>query len=98
MKLFLPHLNVFCPWWFECSTCSTVSAPLPVRCTIPVFHVFPYFYAVSGFCVLIPLLQVVQWEILLNSNCPSIAVCDDIFEFRWQGLSIFKVIVACGMS
>ena len=33
-----------------------------------------------------------------NSNFPSIAVCADIVGFSWQGLSIFKVIVACGMS
>ena len=35
---------------------------------------------------------------LLNSKCTSIAVCADIVGFLRQGLSIFMVIVACGLS
>ena len=36
--------------------------------------------------------------VLLKSNDPLIAVCADIVGFRQQGLKIFKLIVACGMS
>ena len=36
--------------------------------------------------------------ILLKSNSPSIYVCADIFGFCRQGISIFKVIMACGIS
>ena len=34
----------------------------------------------------------------LKSNGSSILVCDNIVGFFQQGLNIFKVVVACGMS
>ena len=38
-------MNVFTPLCLVCNMCITVSA----RCTIPVLHVFPKFYAVGVF-------------------------------------------------
>ena len=58
----------------------------------------PKFCAVAVFCVQSTLLQVVQWGVLLNSHHPSISLCADIVGFLWKGLSICKVIVACGIS
>ena len=37
-------------------------------------------------------------SVLLKSNCNSISVCDKIVGFIRKGLSIFKVILVCGIS
>ena len=55
-----PHLHIFPHLFLVYSMSITGSAPLFSQCTIPVLHIFPKFYYVVFFCVLITLFQVVQ--------------------------------------
>ena len=58
----------------------------------------PQFLRCCSFSCTITFIPGGAGGVLLKSNCPSIAVCADIFGFIRQGLRIFKGIVACGIS
>ena len=94
VKRITPHLHVYPPLCLLYISYSTCSDTLKPGCTIQVLHGSSKFYAVAVFYVLNFLYKLVQgvfFNVKWLINC-------NIVGFLWQGLSIFKVIVACGMS
>ena len=89
-------MHVFTSLCLVQSRYSTCSAPLPVICTILLLHRTPRFYAVVVFVYKIYIPGGAR-GLLLKTNGPSIAVLANIVGSYWQGINIFKVIVACRM-